>query len=339
MWSVLNRMEACEGHLRSHGLYLLDYVRRNGAIVGGLVAESCIHMHIEREHLLQHIILASQSKLYIVRTQCRIIGNRILWHACQERGTRQGQEWVVLLCSRIVIEVSYGRNAIKILVAYWFETKIVLHGGLDTKLLRTKRGDVEVHFQNLQLGILLRQANHHGCFGNFSLQRHLFIIREVFDQLLGDGTTATLYRARRGVLTGGAEDALGIYARIIPEGLVLRGNHGILHYPWYVIERNRNASPLSIVICHVEELAITVIDTGGLVDLPDCQSLKATLLALVITIGRDSTGRNGHQQEKQESGECYCPDFFTIRPGSLPSLAAMVHEHCETYRARAFPGL
>src|SRR5260370_5410981 len=157
MRSVLNRMEACEGHLRSHGLYLLDHVRGNRAIVGGLVAESCIHMHIEREHLLQHIILASQSKLYIVMAQFRIIGNRILWHACQERGTRQGQEWVVLLCSRIVIEVSYGRNAIKILGADLVENKIVLHGGLDTKLLRTKPGGGEVHFQKLPLGILVRQ--------------------------------------------------------------------------------------------------------------------------------------------------------------------------------------
>src|SRR5579859_1891284 len=215
MRSVLNRVEAYEGHLRSHGLYLLDHVRRNRTIVVGLVAESCIHMHIEREHLLQHIILASQSKLYIVRAQCRIIANRILWHACQERGTRQRQEWIVLLCSRIVIEVSYGRNAIKILVAYWFETKIVLYGSLDTKLLRTKRGDVEVHLQNLPLGILLRQANCQGCFRDFSLQRHLFIIREVFDQLLSDGTAATLYRARRGVLTGSAEDTLGIDTRII----------------------------------------------------------------------------------------------------------------------------
>src|SRR3989442_1615692 len=270
MWSVLNRLEACEGHLRSHGLYLLDHVRRNRTIVVGLVAESCIHMHIEREHLLQHIILASQSKLYIVRTQGRIIADRILRHACQERGARQGQERVMLLCSRIVIEVSNGRNAIKILVACWLEAKIILHGSFDAKLLRTKRGDVEVHLQNLPLGILLREANCQGRFRDFSLQRHLFIIREVFDQLLGDGTAATLYRARRGVLTGSAEDALGIYARIIPERLVLRGNHGILHHPRYVIERNRSAPTFSIVICYVKELAITVINTGGLVDLLIC---------------------------------------------------------------------
>src|SRR5258708_38448650 len=112
-------------------------------------------MHIEREHLLQHIILASQSKVYIVRAQCRIIANRILWHPCQERGTRQGQEWVVLLCSRIVIEVSYGRNAIKILVTYWFEAKIVLYGRLDTKPLSSKGGEVEEKLQNLPLGILV----------------------------------------------------------------------------------------------------------------------------------------------------------------------------------------
>src|SRR5258708_15026423 len=102
-------------------------------------------MHIEREHLLQHIILASQSKVYIVRAQCRIIANRILWHPCQERGTRQGHEWVVLLCSRIVIEVSYGRNAIKILVTYWFESKRVLYGGLDLKLFRTNAGVLGCH--------------------------------------------------------------------------------------------------------------------------------------------------------------------------------------------------
>src|SRR5258708_39743441 len=101
-------------------------------------------MHIEREHLLQHIILASQSKVYIVRAQCRIIANRILWHPCQERGTRQGQEWVVLLCSRIVIEVSYGSHAIKILVTYWFETKIVPYVGWETKLLVTKGGEDDV---------------------------------------------------------------------------------------------------------------------------------------------------------------------------------------------------
>src|SRR5260370_12201711 len=152
-----------------------------------------MNMHIEREHLVQHIILTSQSKLYIVRAQCRIIANRILWHAWQERGTRQGQEWVVLLCSRIVIEVSYGRNAIKILVTYWFESKIVLYGGLDTKLLRTKGGDVEVHFQNLPLGILLRQANRQGCFGNFSFHLHPFIIPALFYQLLLLGPPSTLY--------------------------------------------------------------------------------------------------------------------------------------------------
>src|SRR5260370_26003928 len=97
-------------------------------------------MHIEREHLLQHIILASQSKVYIVRAQCRIIANRILWHPCQERGTRQGQEWVVLLSSRIVIEASYGRNPIKILVTHSFETKILLYRGLCPQLLSTQRG-------------------------------------------------------------------------------------------------------------------------------------------------------------------------------------------------------
>ncbi len=80
----------------------------------------------------------------------------------------------------VVIKECYSRNTVKMLVTLGLETKVIFHGSLDAKLLCTERGDVEVHLQDLPLGILLRQANRQGSLGKLALQRDLRIVREIF---------------------------------------------------------------------------------------------------------------------------------------------------------------
>src|SRR5215469_6306690 len=140
---ILKIVVAWEGHFRSHSLDLLDDIGCNRAIVLCLVAERCIDMHVMGQHLIQHVVLALQGKFYIISTQRWVIADWILRHACQERGTGQGQQCVMFVGRLIVIKGSYSGNAVKILVTIGIETKVILYGGLDAKFLSAKRGDVE----------------------------------------------------------------------------------------------------------------------------------------------------------------------------------------------------
>src|SRR6266705_5712554 len=113
MRCIFNICETRECHLCSQGFYLLDNVGRNWAIINGLISKCSIDMHIECQHLLQYVILACQGEFYMICTQCRIIADRILRHARQERSTCQRQEWIGLPFL-ILIEISNRRNTLKI---------------------------------------------------------------------------------------------------------------------------------------------------------------------------------------------------------------------------------
>src|SRR5579885_3385425 len=181
----------------------------------------------------------------------------------------------------IVIKLCDTRNTFKVLVALWHEMKIFLNCRLNPKILGAEGGDVEVHFQDLPLGVLLRHADCQRRFGYLTAKCVSPLVGHIFDQLLRNGATAAAPS------TGcRPNDALRIYAGIVPEGGIFRCNHGILHHLWNIFVSNRYASSSAdaIIIDVFEQDAITVINMRCLRDLLIGDILHFWQLALVIAI-------------------------------------------------------
>src|SRR5438876_9052952 len=123
----------------------------------------------------------------------------------------------------ITVEIVDTRNTVEIFVTLWGEMEVVFYGGFNTQVLCTIAGDVEVHLQDLGLRILLGEADGQGGFRNFAIQGLRGVAGQIFDHLLGDGTTTTLYRTGLEVLGASTEDALRVNAGVGPKCFVLCG--------------------------------------------------------------------------------------------------------------------
>src|SRR5437868_8571714 len=93
---------------------------------------------------------------------------------------------------RITVQIVDSRNTIEMTVTVRSQVEIIFHSSLNTQVLRTIRGDVEVHLQDLRLGILLCQANGKRCFSNLTIECLSSIASEIFDYLLGNRTSTAL---------------------------------------------------------------------------------------------------------------------------------------------------
>src|SRR5512146_288652 len=94
---------------------------------------------------------------------CWIIVSWVLRYASQERGTCQSQDgvrragrhisWFFAL-AQVAIQVSNGRGTLEI-HAVWLDAEVVFNCGLHALILSAIGRDIEVHFQDLPLGVLL----------------------------------------------------------------------------------------------------------------------------------------------------------------------------------------
>ena len=220
---------ARELHFCRHGLNVVYHILVD--------PPQSLDVYIPFQHLVEDVLLAFKviflARGWIDEAKGRVIGRRVLRHTSQQGSTREPQQWVAMprgvtllwiapgFMARIAVEVVDTRNTFEIPVALRAEVEIVFYSCLDTKVLRTKRGDVEIHLKDFLLGILLSQANGQRGLRNFTIERLLCIICHILDQLLRYGAGATDHATSLHVLATGAKDSLRIDTRICPEGRVL----------------------------------------------------------------------------------------------------------------------
>ena len=99
---------------------------------------------------------------------------------------------------------------------------------LDSLAVIAEVDDVEICLQDLILGVFLLQLERLADLAQLTVDRHLVVVGDVLDELLGDGGTAV------GVLAGGEHDdrrqgTRPVHAVVLIESLVLDGDLRLLH--------------------------------------------------------------------------------------------------------------
>src|ERR1051326_754897 len=115
---------------------------------------------------------------------------------------------------RITAQIINTWNTIELTVTLRAQVEIVFHGSLNSEILSPIGRNVEVHLQDLRLGILLCQANGQRCLHNLTIERLLRIAGEIFDHLLGNSTASALNATRLSILGSCTQNALWVYAGV-----------------------------------------------------------------------------------------------------------------------------
>jgi hypothetical protein len=140
--------------------------------------------------------------------------------------------------------------------------EVGLGGGLDAIGAAAEVDGVEVALEDLLLAELLLDLQRDDGLADLALVALLAGEVEDLDVLLGDRRRA-LAGIAAGVGEERAQDALGVDALVGPEGLVLRGDHRVLHGLRHLRQRDRDAV-LVLVVGAELLLAVAVVDEGGL---------------------------------------------------------------------------
>ena len=177
--------------------------------------------------------------------------------------------------------------------------EVGLRRGLDAVGAAAEVDGVQVALEDLLLGLLIVDLEAEEGLLDLPLERALLREVEDLDVLLGD-RRRTLGRLARRVAEGGAQDALGVQASVLPEGAVLRGDHRVLHVLGHL--RERDAGPVLRGEAAELGLAVVVVDEGG---------LRLEVLVGVRNVGRgvdvgeaecadDDGGQPGHESPRQD---------------------------------------
>ena len=262
---------------------------RHGGIVGGLIDLL----------LTEHLAQDGQLPLPVVLTgpvaEQRIIHGGIVGDADETGTLRQRQ---VL---HILVEVHPGSR-------------------LHAVALLSQIDGVEIHLQDLGLGVILLQRQRPIDLRDLPLHRPLIVAGDVFQQLLGDGGAALCAAAGQG--TGnGPQGPLPVHPVVGLEALVLDGDGGLLQILGDVPDIHPDAVFIAEQrLIHLPCLAVrpqTVQLRGYLPVIFGHIHLYVALQGL-IDVGHEDPHKNGHgQHAHQHDGADDAPD--PLGP-SLPSV-------------------
>ena len=229
------------------------------------------------QHLLEHVLLALLGRRHV---GVRVVVRRRLRQAGQESRLGQGK------LARGLGEVG-------------------LRGGLDPVGAVAERDLVQIHLEDLVLGVAARELHGQEGFFDLALGGLFGPQKGVLDELLGDGRRAALGRAGADPLVGGAQHGAGIEAGIVEERGVLGGNGGRAHDGRHLGDGHQRATPAGRVVELLQQGSIAIEDARGLEALAARQRARVGQVARVVGVdahdGRE--GERGQEDEEREAGQ------------------------------------
>ena len=151
----------------------------------------------------------------------RPVQGRVVGDACQGRTLGQGQLGHVLI-------------------------KILLRRRLNAVAVAAQIDQVEVQLQNIVLRVLLLQFEGRENLLNLPGDGDVIVLRQIFNELLGDGGAAEIVLHSDKHVHHGAARAVPVHAVMHPEALVLNGHHRVDQILWDILD----VHPLSVLFAH-----------------------------------------------------------------------------------------